>query len=309
MNRISNALQFVPAQERDVWVAMAMAVKSELGDSGFEIWYCWSQTASNYDARAARAVWKSCKGAGITAATLFHEARLNGFVDDAAFRPPSPAQIQAQRRAAAERATKDGQERIKAALAAAKKARWIMDQCRPEEHAYLQAKGFPALRGLVWRPEQETNLLCIPMSIGQELVGVQMIDKTGAKKFLSGQTTSKAEFCLSAGILNAADYWIEGYASALSLRACLSALKLNYRIHVCFSAGNLKRMAHSGFVIADNDASGTGQEAARATGLPYWIPEVVGTDINDVHKAQGTFKTSQMLRKWLLQERRATATE
>jgi putative DNA primase/helicase len=62
-------------------------------------------------------------------------------------------------------------------------------------------------------------------------------------------------------------------------------------------------MAHSGYVIADNDSSDTGMTAARATELPYWMPDTTGTDINDFHKLYGTFKTSQELRRWLSQIR------
>ena len=137
------------------------------------------------------------------------------------------------------------------------------------------------------------------MYVNGALAGLQMIDRHGAKKFLSGQITGKAEFCINAGGIGCEHWWVEGYASGLSLQACLNALKLPYTLHITFSAQNLQRMAHSGYVIADNDASETGKKAARATDLPYWMPEQTGTDINDFHKANGTFKASQTLRKWL----------
>ena len=68
-------------------------------------------------------------------------------------------------------------------------------------------------------------------------------------------------------------------------------------IHICFSAGNLKRMATAGVVVADNDETKTGETVAQATGLPYFLPPP--GDLNDMHKAQGVFRTSQALRKWL----------
>jgi len=43
MKDIESALAFIPADERSTWVSMAMAVKSELGDSGYPIWDQWSQ--------------------------------------------------------------------------------------------------------------------------------------------------------------------------------------------------------------------------------------------------------------------------
>lgn len=298
MDRAASALQFISPIERDVWVQMGMALQSEHGDAARDIWLDWSRQADSFKEQDARAVWKSFKGRGVSIASLFHEAKQQGWRDEG-FQKPTREQIEAQQRAAAERQTKEGQQRIKSAQDAAKKANWIMDQCVPEQHAYLQSKGFPEMQGLVWRPDAETNLLCIPMYVSGNLAGVQMIDKHGDKKYLSGQITSQAEYCMDAGGLNAVDWWVEGFASGLSLRACLHALKRPHRIHITFSANNLKRMAHSGFVIADNDQSDTGRDAAYATGLPYWMPPTVGQDINDIHKAHGTFKTSQMLRKWL----------
>jgi putative DNA primase/helicase len=298
MDRAASALQFVSPIERPLWVAIGMAIQSEFGDAGREMWLDWSRQADSFRELDARAVWKSFKGRGVSIASLYHEAKQNGWRDEG-FQKPTREQIEAQRRAAAERTTKEGKQRIKAAQEAAKKAEWILSQCRPEKHAYFQLKGFPELQGLVWRPEQETNLLCIPMFVDGHLSSLQLIDKEGNKKFLSDGITAKAEFCIDCGALNASDWWVEGFASGLSLRVCLHALKLRYRIHVCFSAGNLKRMANSGYVVSDNDASLTGLNAARATGLPYWMPDQEGTDINDFHKLHGTFKTSQELRKWL----------
>lgn len=298
MIREASALQFISPVERSTWVQMGMALQAGYGDAARDIWMDWSRGADSFRELDARAVWKSFRGTGISLASLFHEAKQNGWRDES-YQKPSAEQIAAQKRAAIERASVEGQQRIKSAHEAAKKASWILSQCKQEQHAYLQSKGFPELMGLVWRPEQETNLLCIPMYVNGALAGLQMIDRDGAKKFLSGQITSKAEFLIDAGGRNCDDWWVEGYASGISLRAILNALKLNYRIHVTFSAQNLQRMAHSGYVVADNDASATGQMSAKATDLPYWMPEATGTDINDFHKLYGTFKASQALRQWL----------
>ena len=306
MNRAGSALQFVSPVERSTWVEMGMALQAGYGDAARDIWMDWSRGADSFRELDARAVWKSFKGNGISLASLFHEAKQNGWRDES-FQKPTREQIEAQQRAALERATVEGQERIKAAHEAAKKAKWILSQCKSEKHAYLQSKGFPDLMGLVWRPEQETNLLCVPMYVNGALAGLQMIDRHGAKKFLSGQITGKAEFCINASGIGCEHWWVEGYASGLSLQACLNALKLPYVLHITFSAQNLQRMAHSGYVIADNDASETGQKAARATDLPYWMPLTTGEDINDAWKREGTFRTSQMLRSWLqgIKEERA----
>ena len=295
--RIQSALSFIPADDRETWVAMGMAVKSEVGEEGFAVWDQWSQTADNYNAAAARSVWRSCKGRGVTVGTLFHAAKGYGWKDDEKHHQPTPAQIAARKRELLERQTAEGQERDRIAQEAAKKAAWIMHQTKTEQHAYLHSKGFAEVLGAVWWPNPEQNLLCIPMRVGQALVGVQMIDRTGAKRYLSGQRTSGAEYLISNNGPRALDWWCEGFATALSLRDCLSALRIRYRIHVTFSAGNLKAMATEGVVVADNDESRTGENAAIATGLPYLLPP--SGDMNDWVRAEGVFKTSQAVRKWL----------
>lgn len=307
MNRAESALQFISPVERETWVAMGMALHSEYGDAARELWTNWSRGAESFNELSARSVWKSFHGTGVTIASLYHEARQNGWRDEG-FQKPNAQQIEAQRAAAAERASREGQERIRQAALAAKKAAWIVDQCKLEQHAYLDSKGFTDLKGLVWWPDEQNNLLCLPMHVGKSLVGLQMIDRTGAKKFLTGQRTSKAEFVFDTGALNAIDWWVEGYASGLSLRTCLAALKQRYRIHVTFSAQNLKRMAHSGYVVADHDLTGTGEAAAIATGLPFWMPPDPGTDINDFHVKHGTFRASQLIGRWLRELRKDVET-
>lgn len=299
-DRLQAALAFIPADHRDTWVMMAMAVKSELGDAGFDIWDDWSQTVGNYNAQAARSVWKSCNGSGVTAGTLFHEARANGWKDDDKHSRPSPAMLAARQHEAAERLTQQGLEREKAQQSAAKKAGWIMHQTVMEQHAYLHSKGWPDAKGTVWWADEQQNLLCIPMRVGESLVGVQLIDREGTKRYLTGQRTSGAEYLISNNGRGAIDWFVEGYATGLSLRECLQALRMRYRIHITFSAGNLVKVAAlhgGGYVVADKDDSGTGERVAVQTGLPYFLPDA--GDFNDLHKRDGTFRTSQALRKWL----------
>ena len=55
----------------------------------------------------------------------------------------------------------------------------------------------------------------------------------------------------------------------------------------------------TGFIIADNDASGTGERVAKEIGWPYWMSDVVGEDANDAHQRMGAFKFGQSLLKVL----------
>ena len=135
------------------------------------------------------------------------------------------------------------------------------------------------------------------MRVGHQLVGCQVINEEGGKKFLFGQRTSNAAFVFDN---KGPNILCEGYATALSVRAAMKALKRRYTLHVCFSAGNMKKVASTlpnGFVIADNDLSRTGQNTAEAIGWPYWMPSESSMDANDVHQRDGLFKFSQSLGK------------
>jgi len=297
--RIRDALQHLNHDDREVWIMAGMAIKHELGEEGFDLWDDWSQRATSYKASSARASWRSFRGSGVTIGSLFHEAQAAGWkpAADGSYTAPTEAQLLAQQRARDARIAAEQSQRDQDQHRAASKAAWILQQCKHEKHAYLFSKGWPDAAGSVWWAAADQNLLCIPMRVGNALVGVQLIDRRGEKKYLKGQRTSGAEFCMSNPGPGALDWWVEGYATGLSLRDCLNALRMRYRIHVCFSAGNLKRMATSGLVVADNDESMTGETVAQATGLPYFLPPA--GDLNDMHKAQGVFRTSQALRKWL----------
>jgi putative DNA primase/helicase len=141
-------------------------------------------------------------------------------------------------------------------------------------HPYLAKKGFADEKGWVWN-----ELLVIPMRIAGNLVGCQLIDKSGNKKFLSGQITKGATATFEN---KGADIVTEGYATALSVRRALKAMRVRYRIHVTFSAGNLLEIAREFpdcVVVADNDS--TGIKVAKQTQRPYWISDVEGFDFND----------------------------
>ena len=73
------ALSFLPANDRDVWVNIAFAIKNTFGNDGFTLWDNWSRTANNYNKKAAEEVWKSAKKIGKSIAYLYWLAKKNGF--------------------------------------------------------------------------------------------------------------------------------------------------------------------------------------------------------------------------------------
>ena len=191
------------------------------------------------------------------------------------------------------------QQRKKLATEAVGKAVRMLNDSGYSTHAYLESKGFPDEQGSVLRIENKSVLL-IPMRVGKSLVGVQQIWEDGTKKFLYGQRSAGATFTFDNRGLNIV---CEGYATALSVRAAMKQMKRRYTIHVCFSAGNMVRVAEGleqGLVIADNDESGTGQKAAEEIGWPIWMSDRIKEDANDCHRRIGLFAFSQSLTQSML---------
>jgi phage/plasmid primase-like uncharacterized protein len=181
---------------------------------------------------------------------------------------------------------------------AAAKAAGLLNNCQRAMHDYLKAKGFPEEPGNVYVKDGVPYLI-IPMRVGNQLVGAQVISPEGDKKFLYGQRTKGAEYVLDN---KGPHLLVEGYATALSVRAAMKALRMRYTIHVCFSAQNLlhiSKQLEDCFIVADHDASTTGQRMAEQSGKRWWMPPTVGQDFNDFHQEVGLFKASQALQKVL----------
>jgi len=200
------------------------------------------------------------------------------------------------------RAARNSEEETRRAQEkAASKAKWILSQTELKGHPYLIKKGFPDELGNIWKTV-EAELLVIPMRSDDRIVGCQLIDADGSKRFLTGQRTSGAEFVFKGG---GNHILCEGYATALSIRAALKVLRMTATVRVCFSAHNMVKVAaglRPGFVVADNDKPNprtgkrAGLEAAQAIGWPYWISEKEPEDANDTHIRLGLFRFSQAIR-------------
>jgi hypothetical protein len=79
--RIHAALRCVPADDRDRWLRIGMAIKAALGEDGFELWDAWSRSSDRYHATDARTVWHSIRpDGGIGLGTLFFEAAKHGYL-------------------------------------------------------------------------------------------------------------------------------------------------------------------------------------------------------------------------------------
>lgn len=273
MQKAISALSFVPPNDRDLWVKMGMAIKSEFAEDGFDAWDSWSQGAESYSEKSARAVWRSIGAAGkIGIGSLFREAAANGWRDDGAHRGPLTEQEHAERRKnrAAREVDNIAEENRKheAYRAAAAAAQKVIEECELKTHYYLNSKGLPDVVALV-----NDSTLVVPMRNLEtnQLQGIQSIDWLPAerrweKKMAFGMRAKGS--VLRLGSQRAKETFLcEGYATGLSIGMALRRLRLQASVLICFSDSNMAHVATmvtgAAFVCADNDVSLAGERAAQ----------------------------------------------
>lgn len=100
---IQAALQHIPADDRELWVRIGMAIKAGLGEEGFALWDDWSRSSQRYRENDARSTWRSIRAdGGIHLGTLFFEAEQRGYVQSgfakAKHVPGTPVRVPAAER-------------------------------------------------------------------------------------------------------------------------------------------------------------------------------------------------------------------
>lgn len=218
------------------------------------------------------------------------------YVPDATLAPaPMPRQIALDAISARDRTRRE----------AAEEADQILRSAVLQKHPYLARKGFPEDTGLVATEGPYPGALVVPVrdarAYSRRVMSCQFILEDGTKKFLKGGQMEYGVFRLGAPQERAEHVWLcEGLATGKSL---LAALLASYRRHscvvVCFSAGNLPKVAdlYDGsnvFVMADHDdpsknprGENPGALAAQAAGRPWTMPPRPSDDANDLHQREG----------------------
>lgn len=78
LDQVRAALPHIPADDRDCWIRVGMALSNDLGDVGKEIWLDWSAKSEKFDQADAEYQWESFKHETdnpVTLGTLFHLAK------------------------------------------------------------------------------------------------------------------------------------------------------------------------------------------------------------------------------------------
>ncbi len=200
----------------------------------------------------------------------------------------------------AEKRRNEEKARIEGYQNASSKAAQMLAECVIDNHAYLRSKQLPEIKGMV----NSDGALLIPMRdcSTNRVTGLQSIawdeeKQKFMKKFIPGMRAKGSVFKIGAGkkiIL------VEGYATGLSIYAAIRRMSLDAYVMCCFSANNMIHVAktHGNYVMADNDESKTGEKSAIETGLPWLMPDEVGTDWNDVHANEGLIPVCASLKEF-----------
>lgn len=321
--QIRLALSYCDVEDQEIWVMCGMAVKSEIGEAGREMWLDWSATGSSFKLKEALTRWKSFNMSGrVRIGSLIFEAQKYGFKLEKDAPKVSP-HVQEQRRLArleAERLAKiEEQKTLELQAEKAKAASYIWRKAKPcESHPYLVKKDVLAHGCKVgewsYRDDNEKlvklkNVLIVPMYYRGEIVAVQGIaeekfikgGKLTDKLYMYGAQKSGA----AAKIGNETDCILicEGWATGATLHEATQLC-----VYIAFDSGNLLNVAkevrkqfplHKIIICADNDQykkTNTGIKAAEKTAcaidadIIYPIFKDVSskpTDFNDLYMLEG----------------------
>lgn len=312
------ALSFIEPREREVWLRMGAALKSEFGEEAKETWLRWSQQDQSFNAKSANSVWKSLRAGYINIGSLIYEAKRYGYQANRNTSAPrlTPEEIMARKAAQEKAAQEEALKREKETREAKALAKYLFGKGRSPDpkHPYLVNKQITDPK-MLSHIRQLGKMLLIPAYRNQEITGLQKINPDGGKYFGYAEQLNGSSLFIGSwedakknGLLMA-----EGYATAASLRQAT-----NQPVLITFHAYNLVAMAErikdlglSVTICADDDSrkKGTGliyaKKAAEILGdktrivIPQFTEEDIEkyqtlhgknkypTDFNDLHALRG----------------------
>lgn len=242
-------LSFVDgADDRETWVAIGMALKSEFGQDAFDSWDRWSQGAANYSEKACRSSWRGFKAraGGYTIGTLIKLAKDGGYKFDSNDRPQVDQADLARRRM--ERAQRTQDELAQRESLAVK----AVEAARAEWHAahreglskYAQRKGIEQPESCRYHADGGLVIPMLRYDLPREMAlkGVQIIRDDGTKKFTYGMQKPGTACRLGMAVVGEPVFICEGYATGMSIRM---ALDRRYPVFVAFDAYNLPIVVES----------------------------------------------------------------
>lgn len=183
LDELRLALTHIPADDRETWVNIGNAVKTEYGDDGFFAWDEWSQGGASYNAKDAKSVWRSLQPGHVSLGTIIKLATANGWKRErkemsAADRKRMKAEQEERRKArqAEIEADEKRQDAMRDAVAAACR-QFIKQHCHREGSSpYLDTKQVGAFG--VWFPR-----CSVVISIDNEAMRAEVWPGREVKRF------------------------------------------------------------------------------------------------------------------------------
>lgn len=326
---IAEALSYIDAGcDRETWVRMAMAVKSELGDGGFTVWNDWSRQSDKYNSKDARDTWKSVKRhGGIGIGTLIGEAQQFGFsLNDNERTPISAEEIQARKQRREEEERKEQQLRAERMAQAAAQANTIWEsatELEGDEHPYLKRKLVKSFGLRIGRFRNQDGALLVPIrNIDGQITSLQAIFQNENpqlgrdRDYLPGGQKRGCFHVIGNKPTGANPVIVicEGYSTGASIH-----MATGYCVVVAFDAGNVPTVAklmrqqfgRATIVVAadndqwhedgkQNDGVHYARQASITTGGLLAVPKFTHlsdkpTDFNDLHVLEGLNAVSDQI--------------
>ena len=324
INKIQDALRFIPVGGHDERVRIAFALKSACGEPGRALWDEWRNGRGDDEADS---VWKSAKADGlVTAGTLFHLAKQHGWKESGTRQQAITANLDKNSGVQPGRESTAGPDVQRESLSTADRARLILEASSParSDHPYLQIKSvLPTTTLYEIDVERIAELIgYTPKSRGEPLIGrvlvvpvkqkgristLELIDGSKRKSALPGHGTKSGGYWATARMPSTDEKNLtiligEGVATCLSANQSTGHLAI-----AALSSSNLMSVAKeirdiypSAVIIVLADLiKETGETdehavaAARAVNGKLAVPAFEGkhtpahTDFNDMVAARG----------------------
>ena len=257
------ALNYVSSNDRDIWVRMGMALKSEYGDGGLNIWLDWSSRSPKFNRRVAVAQWRSFKTTGgVRIGSLLYEAKQNGWngvmSSDDRMRTEKERLREQEEWEARERAARIKRQR-EAAIAAAGAIKIANSGEVEMDHPYMIEKGLEGVgvivlnktvhihkRGHKVREAPKGSIVVPIFNEKGKMIANQLISATGNKLFVpDGCSVQDGRYTVGHHG-KAKDVWLcEGFATGISIWKVMREhlYEDDTTIVVCFSKHNMMRIA------------------------------------------------------------------
>ena len=329
------ALTYIDAHDRDLWLNIGNALKTEFGEIAFSVFDSWSQTADNYDAKKVKSTWNSYTLGKVRIGTVIYHAKQNGFDQSKHESKPIDPQEQAARQAKREQQEREAIANEQAEYAAYMKLLPQIDRCVNRAISTPYAESKDIAENLFSINSNDLHRFKNPIdptkTIGyylnglitlvpykrldtKQLVAFQAIngapDSEGknkgrfAKQFIGKVFFGRGYYWMGDIDTQGVKIIVEGMSDANTLfeKVGYCSLAAGKDTQLMQAALDLRQHCQNDFIIifGDNDKNGKGQRLAQAASKAiknsiFLLPPKQYKDVNEWYLAEGSEGIKQMI--------------